>query len=85
MTESGFSNSSNLTGVWHGLYTYPRYLQRVLFGATLIETASWVTGSTHEPRTTGRSGPETLFATLLGTRNGRAVAFRKTYEGSVPG
>lgn len=76
------SSTHNLTGVWQGLYTYPRKLQRVLFGAMLIETASWVTGSTHEQhyRTS-----ETLSAILEGRRNGNAIAFSKTYEGQVKG
>lgn len=76
--------SSSLTGVWQGLYTYPSRNQRVLFGATLIETASWVTGSTHEPCTSGEQVGETLYATLLGRRQGSIVAFTKTYDGSNP-
>jgi hypothetical protein len=77
-------SAGNLTGVWQGLYTYPSRNQRVLFGATLIETASWVTGSTQEPCTSGEQIGETLYATLLGRRDGTTVAFTKTYDGSNP-
>jgi hypothetical protein len=68
--------------VCQGLYTYPAELQRVLFGATLIETASWLTGSTHEPH---RPANETLFATLEGQRNGNSVYFTKIYDGKIKG
>jgi len=68
---------TNLTGVWQGLYSYPRAFEPVSFVATLIETQSRVSGSTHEPH---RKTGETLCATLLGRRNGSAVSFLKTYD-----
>ena len=74
----------NLTGVWHGLYTYPRHLQRVLFDATLIESGQWLSGSTHEICATPPHRGEMLCATLIGQRSGSLVAFRKTYDGSIP-
>jgi hypothetical protein len=74
----------NLTGVWHGLYTYPRHLQRVLFDATLIESGRWLAGSTHEICGTVPHRGTMLFATLIGERTGGAVTFRKTYDGSLP-
>jgi hypothetical protein len=70
----------NLTGVWHGLYVYPHGHGSVSFVATLIETESWVSGSTHEPSLFGDCPSGTLFATLLGNRSGKAIAFVKTYE-----
>jgi len=68
---------SNLTGVWLGLYSYPRLLQPASFTATLIETESWISGSTHEA---SHYDGETLLATLIGSRDGNAVSFVKTYE-----
>lgn len=68
---------TNLTGIWQGLYSYPRLLEPVSFVATLIETERWVTGSTHEPH---RNSGATLCATLLGRRSGSAVQFVKTYD-----
>ncbi|MGD0192923.1 MAG: hypothetical protein ABSD74_19470 [Rhizomicrobium sp.] len=74
----GNSNvSRNLTGVWQGLYSYPRALAPVSFVATLIETESWLSGSTHEPH---RKTGATLCATLLGKRAGNAVSVVKSYE-----
>jgi|SRR5580704_5111606 hypothetical protein len=76
--ENKMSESTdNLTGVWQGLYSYPRALEPVLFVATLIETLSHVTGSTHEPH---RITDRTLRAMLSGRRNGSRIDFVKTYE-----
>jgi hypothetical protein len=74
----------NLTGVWNGLYSYPQLGKSVSFVATLIETVSWVTGSTHEPCVFGDGAGNTLYATLLGSRASRTVQFRKTYDSAGP-
>jgi hypothetical protein len=76
----GDADAVNLTGVWQGLYTYPRINKSVAFVATLIETPGTLTGSTHEPCVFRDGAGGTLFATLLGGRAGRRVTFRKTYE-----
>jgi hypothetical protein len=75
----------NLTGIWHGLYSYP-YGRRapVSFVATLIEAGSTVSGTTHERCGMGGRPNETLYATLLGRRQGSAVVFLKTYDGGNP-
>ena len=78
------SSADSLTGVWHGIYSYPREVASVSFVATLIETATAVTGATHEPRATGGSANQMLFATLTGSRRGNAVSFTKTYDGDNP-
>jgi len=78
-------NLDNLTGIWHGLYTYPRALQRVLFDATLIESGAWLSGSTHEICGSGPAKGQTICATLLGKRRAGLVTFTKTYDGSAPG
>ena len=74
----------NLTGIWHGLYSYPFGRPPVSFVATLIETASTVSGTTHEPCTIGGNPNETLYAMLLGDRRNSTVAFVKTYDGANP-
>src|SRR3974390_2469351 len=66
-----------LTGVWLGLYSYPAVLDPVSFTATLIETATWLSGSTHEP---SRFDRETLIGNLFGSREGSFVQFTKTYD-----
>lgn len=70
---------TNLTGIWLGLYSYPRALEPVSFTATLIETGSSLSGTTHE---TMRN--ETLCALLEGRRDGDVVAFEKVYEHAKP-
>jgi hypothetical protein len=72
--------TTNLTGIWQGLYTYPRLLQRVLFGATLIESGSWVTGSTQEIASVGPHKGETVTALLDGQRNESSITFTKKYD-----
>jgi hypothetical protein len=74
----------NLTGIWHGLYSYPFSRPPVSFVATLIEAGSTVSGTTHEPCDVGGNPGDVLFATLLGRRQGGTVAFLKTYDGSNP-
>lgn len=74
----------NLTGIWHGLYSYPIGRAPVSFVATLIEAGRTVSGTTHEPCDKGDRPGVTLFATLLGSRQGSAIAFVKTYDGTNP-
>jgi hypothetical protein len=81
--RSGVS-SQNLTGIWHGIYSYPIARAPVSFVATLIEIAGAVSGTTHEPCDIGGRPNEILYATLLGSRQDRAVAFVKTYDGTNP-
>ena len=77
-------SAASLTGIWHGLYSYPIPRAPVSFVATLIETAGAVSGTTHEQCTIGASPNEILYATLLGRRQDGAVAFVKTYDGANP-
>ena len=77
-------STQNLTGVWHGIYSYPAERAPVSFVATLIETGSTVSGTTHEPCAIGGSPNEILYATLAGSRHDSAVAFVKTYDGANP-
>src|SRR5262249_32292372 len=77
-------SAQNLTGIWHGLYSYPIPRAPVSFVATLIETASTISGTTHEPCAVGGSPNEILYATLLGSRQGSRVSFVKTYDGTNP-
>jgi hypothetical protein len=78
------SSAQNLTGVWHGLYSYPIGRAPVSFVATLIEAGSTVSGTTHEPCDMGGRPNETLYATLLGRRQDSAVTFLKIYDGANP-
>jgi hypothetical protein len=78
---AGEEASQNLTGVWNGRYFYPRKLAPVSFVATLIETATRLIGTTHEP---ARPVTGTVdCATLQGQRDGNAVSFVKTYDAGL--
>ena len=84
MTEHTAANAESLTGVWHGTYSYPLGLGSVSFVATLIEARNSLTGTTHEPGHRVLGPNVTLYASLSGSRQGGAVAFVKTYDGSNP-
>jgi hypothetical protein len=72
----------NLTGVWHGLYSYPSHPQPVYFVATVISHGGGFSGSTHEAIVGQQAAPLTAFAAIDGILDGHDVAFKKTYDGS---
>ena len=73
--------AQNLTGDWHGQYSYVDMSEPVAFTASLIEIAGEISGETCESGTT-RAGVGVQFrAALSGRRSGHAVAFTKTYDG----
>lgn len=78
------AGSENLTGVWQGLFSYPRMYRAAAFTATLIETGSSLTGSTAEIAVGGPRDGMTVSAFLAGRRTGARVAFTKRYEGPKP-
>lgn len=71
------SPSTNLTGVWQGLYSDVDARPSVPFVAALLDAGGSFTGTTHEQAP--EHGPTLLFGTLAGRREGRRVAFRKRY------
>ena len=73
----------SLTGVWNGLYTYSNGLS-VSFVATLIDSGSALSGTTHEPNVLGTTAGGTLTALLAGGRQGGAISFVKTYDEEGP-
>ena len=84
MAECENGGTRNLTGVWQGLYTYGEQSLAVSFVATLLESGSSLTGTTHEPCSILGSPDQTMFATIAGSRHASAVRFVKTYEGRNP-
>jgi hypothetical protein len=74
----------NLTGIWHGLYSYLDGRPSVSFVATLIETGTTVSGTTHEAGDGPGDANAPLYATLQGRRQGASVAFLKTYNRAGP-
>jgi hypothetical protein len=76
------TSDDNLTGVWHGLYSYPGQRQPVYFVATLIDSGGHISGMTHESEVGESGAPLTLYASISGTRQGASVSFAKSYDGS---
>jgi hypothetical protein len=77
MTGVSRKGTVNVTGTWHGQYSYRDYRQPVFFVATLREAAGRIEGATEELRpVTG----ETLCAAIGARRSGGAVTFVKTYR-----
>ena len=70
------SDASDLSGVWHGIFSYPRSLPPAEFVATLMEHDGALSGETEETDSDGRR----LTALLHGQRTGSSVNFVKTYD-----
>jgi hypothetical protein len=79
MNEPKSRAADNLTGVWNGVFRQPNY-GSVAFTATLIESGNQISGSTHEPCALLDCPRKTHLALLSGHRQGRTVAFVKTYD-----
>jgi hypothetical protein len=71
-----------LTGVWHGLYSYPRYFEPVYFVATLVSFGKGFSGTTHEALVGAHGAPLKAFASVDGAHEDHAVSFLKSYDGS---
>ncbi len=83
MSFSSQGGSNSLTGVWQGLYSYPGSGEPVSFVATLIETGSFVSGTTHETCAAMDKTKATLYAMISGIRGDGSVTFTKSYDGTA--
>ena len=70
----------NLTGVWHGLYSYPVAMPSVSFVATVSDQGGWFDGTTEEIGSVGDAAGPTLTASLQGHRSGRSITMLKIYH-----
>ncbi len=75
----------DLSGVWHGQFSYPRAQQPAAFVASLIERNGLFDGDTEEVGAVGDARGRTLTATLQGRRTGLAITFLKLYDGDIAG
>ena len=75
-------NGLSLTGLWNGLFSYPDLFEPTSFVAILIEQGARFSGTTHETCTRGPNLGSLLYATIEGHREGAAVSFIKTYDGT---
>ena len=73
---------ASMTGLWHGLYSYPERLRPVFFVATLISHGSGFSGRTQEAAVGAEGAPLALGAAVAGREAGGTVEFTKTYEGA---
>jgi hypothetical protein len=76
-------DNMSLTGIWHGLYSYPSYLEPVYFVATLISFGDSFSGTTHEAIEGRRSARLQVFASVDGSLSGNSVSFTKQYDGTA--
>lgn len=81
MDQPETSSPLNLTGVWHGLYSYPVAMPSVSFVATLSDQGGWFDGVTEETGTVGDAVGRTLTASLQGRRSGHSITMLKIYHG----
>jgi hypothetical protein len=72
----------NMTGMWEGTFAYPAFEGPTTpFVVHIADVDGVLSGSIIEPNTIGYASDE-LEALLSGNRQGRAVDFTKTYDGS---
>lgn len=76
------SKQESLTGVWHGLYSYPAFAEPVYFVATLIHAGATISGTIHESEKGRHGAPLTRYAGVAGSVDGGSVDFVKTYDGT---
>jgi hypothetical protein len=69
----------SITGVWDGLYIYPRIRKPVPFLAVILDLSGAVSGTTQETPEEGRAAGHTLNADIAGAHHADAVTFRKVY------
>lgn len=72
----------SLTGVWHGLYSYPVFVEPVYFAVTLIQSGLAFSGTIHESEKGAHGTPLTRYANVSGAVDEARVEFIKTYDGS---
>lgn len=74
------SDPLDVTGVWDGIFSYPRAMPPNNFTAELREENGRIVGETREPSDSPRDEASELHAFVEGTRSGTDVAFTKFYD-----
>jgi hypothetical protein len=72
----------NLTGTWHGLYSYPSNKKPVSFIAMVSELDGMFDGTTEETGSAGDATGQRLTASVQGRRTGRSLTMLKIYHGA---
>ena len=81
MTDAAARKKTDLSGLWHGLYTYQVASPPTHFTANMRMDGIGLSGSIKEAAINEAGAPLNLAATLAGSLNGHAVSFAKTYDG----
>ncbi len=85
MAKADPKSALNLSGLWHGQYSYPNNRRAVAFTVTMTEANSWLNGVVEETGTVGEARGLTIGATVQGRRTDRDVTWLKFYHGSYRG
>jgi hypothetical protein len=80
MSNAG-APQQNLTGLWHGVYSYEGLAEPISFVATLADSGGLLSGTVEEELQDFGVSTK-LRAHLDGRCDGSHVAFRKTYDGT---
>jgi hypothetical protein len=70
----------NLTGLWHGTFSYPRLMAPTDFLLDLRDHNGSISGETHERSDQGPDRGRTISALVDGSRAGSEVRFTKRYD-----
>ncbi|WP_260925528.1 hypothetical protein [Novosphingobium sp. 9] len=73
-------NDVNLSGIWKGIFHYPRQLPPCQFDAELLENFGMISGETTEICAVGSQKGCILYALIEGQRHGREINFIKRYD-----
>lgn len=74
----------SITGVWDGLYSFPRLRKPVPFLAVILDLSGALSGTTQERPLEGRGAGQTLNADIAGAHRSGAVSFTKSYVDAPP-
>ncbi|MEO0881784.1 MAG: hypothetical protein AAFY34_03535 [Pseudomonadota bacterium] len=77
------AKSTDMNGIWSGMYNYDDFDMTVKFTAWLDDQAGILGGTTMEPNTFMPDGPDDLMAVVKGARSALDVAFQKSYDQST--
>ena len=70
----------DLTGTWHGRFSFPRLYPPVSFTAVISHVDDWIQGSTEEHADRGPDKGSVITATLSGRVTHPNISFLKTYD-----
>ncbi|MEM7661852.1 MAG: hypothetical protein AAF292_06355 [Pseudomonadota bacterium] len=74
------AKSTDMNGIWSGMYNYDDIDMTVKFTAWLDDQGGVLVGTTMEANTFAPDGPEDLMAIVEGARADLDIAFQKSYE-----